>query len=153
VGSQDGSRGGLNALGGWKLTEADIIKSLFIKLIECPIQQFPTNRGSLIAPFEPGVYVIYGPRKKVLYVGRTPRGIGGLRQRLVNHLHGMSSFTKKYLGGDGSKLRTTCGYRFVIVKNPRHRALLEYYATGCLCPAHLGLGEVAIYRLDMPHSK
>jgi hypothetical protein len=36
------------------------------------------------------------------------------------------------------------------VINPRQRALLEAYATGFLCPAHLGLGDKAVYQLPPP---
>jgi excinuclease UvrABC nuclease subunit len=106
------------------------------------------------APVEPGVYVIYGARGKVLHVGRTPRGMLGLRQRLTNHLHGMSSFVIKHLNRDSSKLRNGCAFRCLVVKHPRRRALLEAYATGCLCPAHLGVGEAAVYRLPpLPQTK
>jgi hypothetical protein len=132
------------------LIEREIIRALFDELVHSPLQLFPAHRGTLVAPIHPGTYVIYGARGKVLYVGRTPRGRGGLRQRLTNHLHGMSSFTKTFLNGDGSKLRNGCGFRCLVIKNPRRRALLEAYATGCLCPAHLGLGETAVYQLPPP---
>jgi hypothetical protein len=134
------------SVGGCILNERELIKTLFEELMRSPLQPFPGHRGKLDAPIEPGVYVIYGARGKVLHVGRTPRGLLGLRQRLTNHLHGMSSFVIKYLNRDGSKLRNGCGFRCIVVKNPRRRALLEAYATGCLCPAHLGLGKIAIYR-------
>src|SRR5262249_12513613 len=90
-------------------------------------------------------YVIYSSTGKVLHVGRTLRGLLGIRQRLTNHLQRQSSFTMQYLKGDSSKLRS-CKFRCLVVTNPRKRALLEAYATGYLCPAHLGLGETVVYR-------
>jgi hypothetical protein len=41
-------------------------------------------------------------------------------------------------GGQAARYKFRC----VVVENPRLRALLESYATGQLCPAHLGLGEI-----------
>ena len=79
--------------------------------------------------------------KTVLHVGRTLRGEGGLRQRLNNHLHGRSSFTKKFYKGRGRNLRSGHTYQFLVVEDARRRALLEAYAIGRLCPKHLGLGE------------
>jgi excinuclease UvrABC nuclease subunit len=128
------------------MNEPEIIRTLFEELRSAPLRPFPGPRSKLDAPIKPGVYVIYGAKGRVLHVGRTPRGLLGLRQRLTNHLHGMSSFTKKYLKRNHSKLRAGCGFRCVIVKNPRRRALLEFFATGALCPAHLGLSEVAVYK-------
>jgi hypothetical protein len=58
------------------MREPDIIKGLFKELIAAPLQQFPNHRSSLIAPMEPGVYVIYGRNGKILHVGRTPRACG-----------------------------------------------------------------------------
>ena len=125
--------------------EQETVKRLFDALVNAPLHTFPPPRGKLEAPTKPGVYIIYGPRANILHVGRTPRGSRGLRQRLANHLHGQSSFSNKFLSGDCSKLRK-CGYRCIIVENPRYRALLEAYATGSLCPAHLGLSETATQR-------
>jgi hypothetical protein len=125
------------------------IRKLFDALTNARLQSFPSPRGHLDAPIAPGVYVIYGPRGNVLHVGRTPRGFLGIRQRLTNHLHGQSSFTVKYLNGDGAKLRN-CKFRCLVVRNPRRRALLEAYATGFLCPAHLGLSDKATFQLS-PH--
>jgi hypothetical protein len=72
---------------------------------------------------------------------RTLRGKNGLRQRLKNHLAGASSFTIKHLNRDGSRLRRGYMYQYLRVRHPRTRALLEYYATGLLCPKHLGEGQ------------
>jgi hypothetical protein len=66
---------------------------------------------------------------KVLYVGRTTRGqLGGLRRRLITH--------RKKIGSARG-----CKFRCLIVKKPRDRALLEAYATGFLCPKHIGLAD------------
>jgi hypothetical protein len=130
--------------------EQKAIKTLFVELTRSPLQTFPEPRGRLDTPNEQGVYIIYDPRGRVIHVGRTPSGDGGLRQRLNNHLHGASSFTVKYLKGHGAKLRRdpkrnrNHQYRCLVVKNPRHRALLEAYAVGFLCPAHVGLGLPAL---------
>jgi hypothetical protein len=124
------------------VSELKSVKQVFRELISSSMVAFPEARGSIEAPDAQGVYVIYSPRGKVLHVGRTPRGKKGLRQRLNNHLHAGSSFTLKYLDGHGARLRNGYKFRCVIVENPRLRALLESYATGQLCPAHLGLGEI-----------
>ena len=52
----------------------------------------------------------------------------GLRQRLNNYLHARSSFTLKYLDGQGARLRNRYKFNCVVVRNPRLRALLESYA-------------------------
>ena len=121
--------------------EAETVSTLFAKLMESPLQLFPESGQRLIAPDLRGVYVIYGPRGKVLHVGSTPRAKRGVAQRLRDHMAASSSFTKKYLKGDGSKLRGKCKFRCLVVKNPRRRALLEAYAICHLCPDHLGLGS------------
>ena len=122
-------------------SEAKAVKALLNQLTASPLQRFPNPRQRLVAPFDPGVYVIYDPGGDVSHVGRTPSGRGGLHQRLRNHLHGASSFTRGYLNGQGSKLREGYAYRCLIIADPRLRALLEAYAIGCLCPAHLGLSR------------
>lgn len=120
---------------------SDRIKTqrLFARLSVQPRIAFPEERQMLDAPRAHGVYVIR-KGKMVLHVGRTTRGQNGLHQRLSNHLHGLSSFTKKYYKGSGSKLRKAHTYQYLQVDNRRLRALLEAYATGMLCPNHLGLG-------------
>lgn len=127
--------------GKFVTSETQKIKALFTKLRKQPERQFPREREQLEAPLEPGVYVIRNKKKIVLHVGRTLNGKNGLYQRLKNHLHGSSSFTNKYLKGNGAKLRKGCTYQSLVVKNPRQRALLESYAVGMLCPKHIGLGE------------
>src|SRR5260370_344522 len=81
----------------------EIIKALFEQMMSPPLVLFPNYRGRLEAPFDPGVYVIYSAKRKVLYVGRTPRG--GIYFRLTNHLHGVSPLANKYFDGDCSRLR------------------------------------------------
>ena len=121
-------------------SERQKVKELFTELCKQPMRQFPQEREQLEAPSEPGVYIIC-KGKIVLHVGRTLRGKYGLYQRLKNHLHGLSSFTDKYLKGNGAALRKGHAYQFLVVKNARLRALVEAYAIGTLCPKHIGLGE------------
>ena len=116
------------------------VKELYAKLIRSPLQTFPEYRGKLNAPAGKGVYVIYDPRGRVAHVGSTPRAIGGIAQRLRNHMAGASSFTRDKFNRDGSKLRGKYKFRCIEVSAERHRALLEAYAIGSLCPSHLGIG-------------
>ena len=121
--------------------EHERVKALFTELMDKPLQTFPPLRGELKAPDQRGVYVIYLPRgKKVLHVGRTPRAQGGIAQRLRDHMSGNSSFVIQYLDRDGSKLRGKYKFHCIVVDNPERRAFLEAYATGQLCPDHIGLG-------------
>ena len=120
--------------------ESQKILMLFNQLCKQSKHLFPKYRQSLIASSKPGVYII---RKKnaVLHVGRTLRGKYGLNQRLKNHIHGSSSFTNEFLNGKGEILRgDDYTYQYIEVEDPRKRALLEAYAIGKLCPAHIGLG-------------
>ncbi len=123
--------------------EKSEIEKLFDTLCKQPMHQFPKTHQRLDAPCKHGVYVI---RKNsvVLHVGRTLHGKNGLCQRLKNHMHGSSSFARKYLKGDGSILRKpqyTYQYLVAMNKRARARALLEAHAIGILCPKHIGLGE------------
>jgi hypothetical protein len=122
-------------------SEPERIAQLFEVLVSSPIQVFPTRGLRLDCPDNRGVYVIYSPAGSVLHVGRTPRARNGLRQRLNNHLRGQSSFSRKHLAGDGDVLRGSHSFRCIDVEHARDMALLEAYAIGCLCPAHLGLHE------------
>jgi hypothetical protein len=114
------------------------IERLFRKLERQGKTLFPGLGLPLRAPTAPGIYVIRDARERVLHVGRTPRGVGGLRQRLRNHLYGQSSFARKYLKGKGGKLRNACTFQCLEVPDARERALLEHLAIGVLCPLHLG---------------
>ena len=122
-------------------TEADAVKALLEVLLRAPLLGFPVMRGRVEGPRQRGVYIIYDPSGNVAHVGRTPRARGGISQRLRNHLGGRTSFAEKHLRGDGHKLRDGYKFRYLIVDDDRKRALLEAYATGCLCPEHLGLGS------------
>jgi hypothetical protein len=125
--------------------EQRAVKALFKKLKRAKLRRFPDHRKRMDAPELQGVYVIYSPRRrkvrKVVHVGRTYRGTAGLRQRLRNHLHGASSFTIEFLKGHGRELRNGYAFRYLPVRSARRRALLEHYAAGCLCPAHIGLSD------------
>lgn len=76
------------------------------------------------------------------FTSEIPFGKRGLYQRLTNHLHGASSFTIKYLNRKPAKLRNSFTYQFIEIDQPRLRALLQAYAIGVLCPAHIGEGVV-----------
>lgn len=80
------------------------IGELLTELLGEPSRLFPASGESLDATNRKGVYIIYSPQGEVLHVGGTPRAKGGLAQRLRNHLHGKSSFTRSYFTGDGSRL-------------------------------------------------
>jgi excinuclease UvrABC nuclease subunit len=119
--------------------ESQEVKRLFSELCVQSGRSF--NRQPLDAPSKPGVYIIR-QGETVLHVGRTLHGRGGLHQRLENHLHGSSSFTKEYLKGKGAILREGgYTYQYLELEDSRKRALLEAYAIGTLCPKHIGLGE------------
>jgi hypothetical protein len=123
------------------VSEAAAIKTLMKDLTASDPMSFPQKGKRLDAPTMGGVYIIYSPSGIVVHVGRTPSGKGGIRQRLNDHLHNSSSFTRKYLGGKGAKLRRGYTFRALVVGNPRKRALLEYLAIGLLCPRHVGVGK------------
>src|SRR5437667_346264 len=111
----------------------------FLKLKNEDRHAFPTHGTLNNVPKKQCVYIIYSPRKeKIVHVGRTYRGTAGLRQRLNNHLHGSSSFTIGYLKGHGKKLRNGYTFRYLPLPAWRRRAFLEAYATGVLCPIHIG---------------
>ncbi len=122
-------------------SESEEIKMLFNELNVQPKLLFPQYRQPLDAPSKPGVYII-NKEETVLHVGRTLRGKDGIHQRLKNHLHGSSSFTKNYLHGNGATLRKKgYTYQYLELEDSRKRALLEHYAIGTLCPRHLGTGR------------
>lgn len=124
------------------MTEPDTIKELFDTLLAKPLVPFPAPRARLIAPKERGVYIIRDKAGRVMHVGNTPRSVGGLTARLKSHLAGKSSFVNVYLGGDASRLRGGFTFQVLEVPAPRTRALLEAYAIGCLCPRHVGKGQL-----------
>ena len=120
--------------------ECQEVKALFDRLCAQPKQSFPQYGQLLNAPSKPGVYIIC-KKKIVLHVGRTLRAKKGLHQRLGNHLHGSSSFTRQYLKGKGATLREDGHtYQYLVLEDAKKRAFLEAYAIGALCPKHIGLG-------------
>jgi len=123
--------------------EPEIVAALYGELMEAPLRTFPALwEAGLDAPVRGGVYVVYNPQGQAVHVGRaTSRG--GIAKRLRDHMANASSFTTQYLKGEGGRLRGRYKYRALAVGNRRHRALLEAYATGHLCPAHLGVGGAA----------
>jgi hypothetical protein len=121
-------------------SEPQEVKKLFLELCRQPKRHFPQVRRPLDAPTKHGVYMI-AKGDTVVHVGRTYRRANGLQGRLKNHLNGSSSFTDKFLNGNGSVLRNGYIYQLLEVEDDRLRALVEAYATGRLCPKHLGLGR------------
>lgn len=116
------------------------VKKLYDTLVKEPCRPFPAVGAILDAPEERGVYIIYGPKDDVQHVGSTPTGQRGIAGRLRNHMAAASSFVRIFLKGNGSLLRVGYSYQYIVVENPRHRILLEAYAIGSLCPAHIGHG-------------
>jgi len=121
-------------------SEFEELQALFQQLMSARSVPFPQPGGRLDATGERGVYVIFDPRGVVMHVGRTPRARGGIQQRLKGHLAGRSSFVRKHLKGKRRHLRSGYHFRALAVGDGRLRALLEAYATGQLCPQHLGFG-------------
>jgi hypothetical protein len=120
--------------------ESEEIFMLFESLRQQPKRHFPKIEEPFDVPIVHGVYVIY-QGEDVLHVGRTIRAEKGLRQRLLNHPQGKSSFARAYLREKGINLRDE-GVTFQFLKEPDHRkrALLEAFAIGKLCPRHIGVG-------------
>ena len=121
--------------------EPKTIHQLLQKLIHSELHCFPPHRQPLEAPTEHGVYIIFNPKNQVVHAGRSVRGRSGLHQRLTDHLYANSSFAGNYLKGDGSKLRHGYKFKYLVIPDPRKRALVEALAIGTLCPLHLGLGK------------
>ncbi|OGF25045.1 hypothetical protein A2303_05480 [Candidatus Falkowbacteria bacterium RIFOXYB2_FULL_47_14] len=116
-------------------------KNLVNKLLKAKLEVFPQEGYAVNASCDQGVYIIYGPDRAVLHIGRTLRAKNGLRQRLKNHLRGQSSFVHTFLKGKKDRLRDKCLYGYLVIPDSRCRALTEALAIGILCPKHLGLGD------------
>lgn len=126
-----------------KINEPALIKSLFDKLISSEHHVFPT-KGKINITDKHGVYIIYNPQNEVLHVGNTPSGRKGLNQRLYNHISCTGIFYEKYLKPNKINMRGTYKFKCLEVIEIRHRALLEAYAAGNLCPAYFGTGAKKI---------
>lgn len=116
------------------------VRALYEELRRSPRHKFPARGRTLDAPDGCGVYVIYNSQGNVAHVGRTPRARGGIAQRLRDHLAGRSSFVRKELKGQPSKLRRGYAYSCLEVEIEKHRAWLEAFAIGAMCPKHIGTG-------------
>lgn len=126
--------------------EQTVVRRDYERLRRARRVPFPAARQRLNCPTCQGVYLIIDPAGRVVHVGRTTRARAGLSQRLKAHLAGRSSFVIKYLKNRRSRLRRGYSYAFIEVPHPRLRALVEAYATGVLCPRHIGTGEAAVTR-------
>lgn len=122
------------------MNETQSLKNLHINLLNTQQIVFPV-KGKIRVSVNHGVYIIYSPRNKVLYVGTTKRGGTGLNQRLNNHLYKQSTFNKLFLRPRNISLRTGYKFRYIEVVNSRKRALLEALTAGLLCPEYFGTGE------------
>jgi len=120
-------------------TEASRINTLYRLLIEAQSYSFPI-KGVLDTCRQRGVYIIYDAENNVAHVGNTPRAREGICQRLNDHLHGSSSFSKEYLKPNRLSLRNGFTFKYLEVADGRHRMLLQALAIGLLCPKHIGLG-------------
>lgn len=120
--------------------ESEIIKDYYNELIDSNFHYFP-EKGMINITDKHGVYIIYSPNNEVLHVGNTPSGRKGLNQRLYNHITCTGIFYREYLKRLNIKMRGTHKFKYIEVPFPRHRALLESLAAGCLCPQHFGTGE------------
>lgn len=125
-------------------TEHRLVRKHCEQLLRAPRNAFPRARQRLECPTCQGVYLIFDPKGNVAHVGRTTRARSGIRQRLKAHLAGRSSFVIKYLRNRRSRLRRGFSFSFIEVSHPRLRALVEAYATGVLCPRHIGTGARAV---------
>ena len=112
--------------------ESQEVKRLFCELCAQPKRLF--ERQPLDAPSKPGVYIIR-QGETVLHIGRTLRGRGGLHQRLKNHLHGSSSFTKEYLKGRGATLREGgYAYQYLELEDLENEHFLKPMQLGHFAP-------------------
>ena len=123
------------------MRESQITRRLFKQLCRQPLFHFPGNRNRPVAPGTHGVYIVRDPEGRVVHVGRTIDGKGGLLQRLEDHLKGTSSFAKNFLKVTGASLRLGYSFQYLEIADGRQRALVEALAAGWFCPAHFGTGK------------
>jgi len=120
--------------------EPEIIKDYYKNLMASDFHHFP-KKGRVKVTDNHGVYIIFSPDNEVLHVGNTPSGRNGLNQRLYNHITKTGVFYRKYLKKYNISLRGMHKFKYLVVHDVRHRALLEALTAGSLCPAHFGTGE------------
>jgi excinuclease UvrABC nuclease subunit len=119
------------------------VRELFDLLVAAPIVSIEAGTEPQ-CPTAKGVYIIYDPNNVVLHVGRSQSGVNGIRQRIMNHIRGQSSFVRKAFPNQVFPPTEGFGFRYLVVPDPRERALLEYHAIGSLCPKHLGVSNVGM---------
>tara|TARA_R110002051_G_scaffold13808_6_gene45651 strand:- start:14975 stop:15358 length:384 start_codon:yes stop_codon:yes gene_type:complete len=121
------------------MRECEKIEELFNQLVNSESIPF-TNKGERVQVSKKhGVYFI-NYDNKVLHVGNTVSGKGGLDQRLNDHRSGTSSFRNNYLKPNNFKLDSSFYFKFIEVENSRERMLLQALTIGKLCPAYIGTG-------------
>ena len=123
--------------------ERKLVRAYFARLRRARRHPLPSTGRLLVCPPKHGVYIIFDAAGKVAHVGRTTRAKAGILQRIRAHLAGRSSFVIIFLKRNRQLLRKGYSYCWVEIANARVRALVEAYATGVLCPRHIGTGEVA----------
>jgi len=123
-----------------QVKESLYINRLFQKLISSNFFIFPI-KGKLNATDNHGVYIIYTPEDLVVHVGSTPSGKKGLNQRLYNHISCTGMLYHNYLKVLNIEMRGTHKFKFLIVSDPRKRALLESFTAGILCPIYFGTSQ------------
>lgn len=121
--------------------EAKNVRAYFARLRRARPHDFPKAGRRVLCPPRHRVYLILDPSGRVAHVGRTTRARAGLLQRLRSRLAGRSSFVILFVKRRPSRLRKGYSYAWVEIPNPRTRALVKAYATGILCPRHIGTSE------------
>jgi len=123
------------------MPEAETVRDRYEELCDQPRCPFPEMNQPLDVSRQQGVYIIIRRSDgRVMHVGKTDRRQDGLHGRMRSHLSGNSSFVREYLQGNKKAFRDNYSFQYIAVEDPRLRALLECYAIGHLCPAHLGCG-------------
>jgi len=93
-------------------------------------------------PKEPGVYVIFNERDKIIYVGRT-RNLG--RRLLGDHKNGnirgsqfrralMQNYGLKSEGEISKFIQNNCAFKFKVIEEPEERIRLEHFTTAITAP-------------------
>lgn len=114
-----------------------IIQSHFNRLIKSRLLSFKSTTDVNNISTNLGVYIIYNNKKEVLYIGRTPKAKGGLKQRIKNHLNGASSFSINFAQKNNLDLKKIGKFRYIPIEDYSERAYTEALATGKLCPQYI----------------